>query len=280
MKILVTGGAGFIGSHLINKLIELGHDVNVLDNLTIGDKSRVNEKANFIKGDIREELDIKKSMNGCEAVFHLAAISNVRESNEDENFKINYIGARNVFIIAKKLGAKIIFTSSAAVYGNAKIPNKENIECNPISDYGKNKLKAEKFLENAFIVRMFNVYGPNGNSVINDFCKKTKIGKKITVFGSGMQTRDYIHVDDIVEALIIGLDNEGIYNIANGEEISLLSVIDEIENTSGEKIEPEFTIPNESEIKRSKADISAIKSLGWEPNVNLKEGIKSIWSSL
>jgi UDP-glucose 4-epimerase len=282
MKILVTGGAGFIGSHLVNRLVELGHEVKALDNLSSGKKENINKKANLIIGDIRDESHVRKSMRGCGVVFHLAALTSVRNSNADDNFRINYLGARNVFTKADSLGAKIIFSSSAAVYGNTKLPTKEDAECDPISDYGRNKLKAEKFLagKDAFIARLFNVYGPGGKSVINRFCLNVKQGNHIRIFGSGLQTRDYIHVNDVVDALIFGLENKGTYNIATGEETSVLSVIDMVEKASGQKPETKFEIPIKGDVKRSRADITMIKNLGWKPEINIENGINDVWSSL
>src|SRR3989344_659979 len=175
MKTLVTGGAGFIGSHLAGALMAAGHDVVVLDNLSRGTKQNVPAKARFVKGDIRNEDDVAKAVRGCSFVFHLAAQTEVRFEDPEKDFQVNFSGAKNVFDAARSVGAKVIFASSAAVYGDGKLPLREAGEKKPISDYGRNKLKAEKLLgDGAFIVRIFNVYGPSGPGVINRFCEKLK----------------------------------------------------------------------------------------------------------
>ena len=203
MKILVTGGCGFIGSHLVNKLIGLGQNVIVLDNLSTGKKEYLNPKAEFMHGDIRKIDDVKAVIKDCNTVFHLAASTDVR-ADSDEIFAINSEGSQNVFSLAEKIGAKIIFTSSAAVYGETELA-KEESDCKPISLYGESKLKAEHACpKDSFILRIFNAYGSRGNSVINKFCNKISKKEPITVYGSGLQTRDYVYVSDVIEALLLG----------------------------------------------------------------------------
>ena len=276
MKILVTGGCGFIGSHLVDKLIELDHDVVVLDNLSSGKKKNMNPKATFVYGDIRDIEDVNRAMRNCNIVFHLAAITDAR-SDADDIYKVNYLGSSNVFRIAEKKKAKVIFTSSAAVYGNAI--EKEDSYCEPISQYGKSKLKAEKLCPNdAFIIRLFNAYGPRGNSVINKFCKKMPKYDDITVFGNGLQTRDYIYISDVINALLLGLDNTGLYNVGTGVETSVMDIIEIIRITTRNKPHMKFTTPNKNEVKRSKADISKIKKLKWKPEMDIVYGIRELLS--
>ncbi len=276
MRILVTGGNGFVGRHLTKKLTESGHEAVALDNLSNSQKPAP-EGAELIKGDIRDISDITRAIKGCEAVFHLAAMTNVREDDEKTDYEVNFLGAKNVFHAAKKQNAKVIFTSSAAVYGNAQLC-KEDMECTPISQYGKSKLKAENFLRKempeAFITRSFNIYGPGGKGAINIFCRNVPNYKPVKIFGNGMQTRDYIYVQDVVDALLLGLENSGTYNVGTGYEASLLEVIDTIHAITRAKPEYKFELPNEKEIKRSRADITKIrKELGWSPKVDLKTGI-------
>lgn len=280
MKILVTGGAGFIGSHLVDRLVESGHQINVLDNFSCGKRDWLNKKATLFKGDVESIFDVKKAISGCDAVFHLAAVTDVRNSDDDKIFRVNYMGSKNVFDAAEKQGAKTIFASSAAVYGNADLPNSEGTKLAPISAYGKTKLKAEKLLKDAFIARIFNAYGPRGKSVINRFCANAKAGKKATVFGSGIQSRDYVYVSDVVNALLLGLDHAGTYNVAAGTETTLLNILDIIGDISGTEPSIEFGLPVEGEIKRSRADISKIKALGWSPAVSIEDGIRYVWRSL
>ncbi len=276
MRILVTGGNGFVGRHLVKKLAESGHEIAVLDNLS-NSQTSAPEGAQFIKGDIRDISDVTRAIKGCEAVFHLAAMTNVRDADEKADYEVNFLGAKNVFQAAKKQNAKIIFTSSAAVYGDAAIC-KESMECKPISQYGKSKLKAEnllaKELPEAFITRAFNIYGPGGKSVINTFCRNVPNYKPVKIFGNGMQTRDYVYVQDVADALMLGLEKSGIYNVGTGYDASLLEVLDIIHSITRAKPEYKFELPNEKEIKRSRADMTKTKTeIGWSPKVDLEAGI-------
>ena len=208
--ILVTGGAGFIGSHLVKKLQKAGNDVRVLDDLSSGKKENV-QGAEFIRGDVKSEIDVSKAVKGCEYVFHLAALIDARDMGDDV-FKVNFLGSKNVFAAAQRHGAKVIFTSSAAVYGEGTAGEESSLK--PLNDYGKSKAKAEKLLKSGFIARLFNVYGPGGKSVINRFVKGICAGNgDITIYGTGLQTRDYVYVDDVVDALMLGMSNEGVYNV-------------------------------------------------------------------
>ncbi len=280
MKALVTGGAGFIGSHLVNRLIEAGYDVSVLDNMSTGKKERVNSKANFFRGDVRNEAEVKKAGRDCDVIFHLAAQTDARITDSEKDFQINFIGSKTVFDFSKSMGSKVIFTSSAAVYGDTKLPQKENGDKKPFPDYGRNKLKAEKLLgDDAFIARIFNVYGPSGHGVINIFCEKAKSNSELPVFGTGMQTRDFIFVDDVVDALILGTKHSGTYNVGTQTEISLIQILDTIRDVTRLNLRTKFLPENEHEVKRSKADISRIKTLGWSPKTSLKDGIKITFDS-
>ncbi|MCX6815924.1 MAG: NAD-dependent epimerase/dehydratase family protein [Candidatus Aenigmarchaeota archaeon] len=283
MKVLVTGGAGFIGTLLVNKLVEMGHEVVVLDNLAKGKRENVNEKAVFIGGDVRDGMDVRKAMDGCAVVFHLAAISDVA-GDEDAIYKTNFLGSKNVFEVAKAKNAKIIFASSAAVYGNIDVPHRETAECKPLSQYGKSKLRSEKYLEtlgmNYSILRLFNVYGPKGGGVINKFAKQIIDYKDVVINGNGMQTRDYVFVEDVVDAFIFAMNNNvDLCNVGTGRETSLSTVVDFIHNTTRCKPTVKFTVQRSGEIFRSKADTKKMTELGWEPKIQLEDGIKMILDS-
>ena len=272
MKILVTGGTGFIGTRLVDKLIELGHDVVILDNK----EGKINKKSKYVKGDIGKKIDIEKAIKDCRVVFHLAALVDARGKDKDEMFKINFTGAKNVFSAAIKNRCKIIFTSTAAVYGDAYLA-KEDTPCKPLSYYGRSKLESEKLLDkNSFIVRLFNVYGPGGKVAMNSFCKNVIENKPVNIYGDGKQTRDFVYVSDVVEALILGMRNNGIYNVGSGTEITVKELIEKIEKISGEKAKLNYLPANKQEIKKSRADITRIKKLGWKPKVSLEEGIRNI----
>ena len=272
MKILVTGGTGFIGAHLVDKLIELGHDVIVISNK---EPKRKNKKTKYAKGDITKKGDVEKAMIGCSVVFHLASLIDARSSDQKEMQRVNILGSKNVFSPATKNKCKIIFTSSAAVYGDSK--TKEDSRCKPISDYGKSKMEAEKLLgKDAFIVRLFNVYGPGGKGAVNIFCENIMENKPVNIYGNGLQTRDFVYVSDVVDALILGMKSNGIYNVGSGTEITVKELIEKIEKISRKKAKINYLPANKQEIRKSKADISKIKNLGWKPKVSLEEGIRNI----
>ncbi len=283
MRILVTGGAGFIGSHLCERLINDGHEVVVLDNLSSGKKEWASQKSKFVNGDIRDPTTVATAMQGCGAVFHLAALTDARSSDDDAMYQVNYLGSENVFKLAAAKKCRIIFTSSAAVYGEA-FPCTESARCEPISQYGKSKLKAEALLQrldaNAFIARLFNCYGPRSKSVINKFCEKIPHYKEIVINGSGLQTRDYVHVSDVVSALMLGMENTGLYNVGTGTEISVLHLSDLIHKITNAKPSAKFTSPIAGDIRRSKADIEKIKKLGWEPKISLEHGVRALMADM
>jgi len=276
-RVLVTGGAGFIGHNLVKKLLSLGYEVNVLDDLSTGVRERLPKQAKFFSGNIEDD-DVYRAMEGCTAVFHLAAKTDAR-STGDIIYNTNYLGSKNVFTAAQKLGAKVIFTSSAAVYGDIPIPHKEDAACHPENDYGKSKLKAEKLLsaDKSFIVRLFNVYGPEGNSVINKFCRLIPNYKDIVVYGTGTQTRDYVYVDDVVNALLLGFEMNGLYNVGTAQQVSVLHLTDMISSLTRAKVDIKFQ-PPKKEIMKSKADITKIKQF-WHPEVDLENGITLVLKS-
>ncbi len=275
MKCLVTGGAGFIGSHLTAALLQQGHEVVVLDNFSTGKKENLPKGVKIIEGDIKDDNDVSRAISGCKVVFHLAAIIEARSTDEDAVFNNNFLGSRVVFDAAKQAGVKIIFASSTAVYGETKNSSEES-ECHPISLYGKSKLKAEKICpEESFIVRLFNVYGPGGHSVVNKFVKLIPSYKEVTVYGHGNQTRDYIYVDDVVNALLLGIENSGTYNVGTGKDVSVIELINMISEMTRSKADIVFTEPVPGEIVRSKAVIEKIKSI-WLPHTTLDEGVHKL----
>lgn len=284
MNVLVTGGTGFVGSHLVNRLIETGHEVTVLDNFSYSKNDNINKKASLVTGDIRDPDDIKKTMRDFSAVFHLAAIADARSSDEDAVYKINFIGAKNVFEAALARKAKIIFTSTSAVYGNGDVPACESSICKPLSQYGKSKLNAERWLAQQngeyFIARLFNVYGPGARSAVNQFCRKIINYEDVPVFGNGFQTRDYVYIDDVVNALLLGISNSGIYNVGTGRDTSVMALVDMIHNTTRCKPNVVHIQNVETDVARSRADITKILQTGWAPGVQLEYGIKLVLDSL
>ena len=248
-KAIVTGGAGFIGSHLVDKLIEQGVEVTILDNLSTGKKQNINPKAEFIDCDIFKDTygDLIFLLNGADTVFHLAAKTTVQESIEKPSLynNINVVGTLNLLEAAAAMKVKrFIFSSSSSVYGNAKVPTSEDHPLNPISPYALNKLIGEQYCKlyseiyniDTVCLRYFNVYGDRMNNegyklVFPIFKEQILDNKPLTINNDGEQRRDFIHVDDIVRANILVAKhknnfNGDIYNVGNGKSYSINEIAD------------------------------------------------------
>lgn len=302
-KVVVTGGAGFIGSNLCRKLLELGAKVTVFDNLYSGKMEFINDLLNkglnFVKGDIRYPTEIEEATKDCKYIFHLAAQTSVPFSMENpkEDCEINIVGTLNVLEAARKAGARVVFSSSCAVYGNPeKRPTLETQPTHPIAFYGLTKLLGEKYCEfyqetyNTEIVRfrIFNVYGPNCHGAIYDFIKKLqKNPAKLEVLGTGKQSRDFVYVTDMVDALLraaITPEAAGqVFNIGTGTTTSVAEVakmlieLMELKNTEisfkgGQAWAGDMDITLADNRK-------AMKLLQWTPQVTFREGLKKLISS-
>ena len=294
MNICVTGGAGFIGSHLVDRLINDGHTVLVIDNLSSGSREFVNSKAQFIEMDIR---DSKLSSTICEFkpeyIFHEAAQTEVSVSmnNPKLDCDVNLMGLINVLDAAVKCGVKkLLMPSSAAIYGNLDtLPLDESMIGAPTSFYGLTKLTTEHYLRiyheayglNYLCYRYSNVYGRrqgNGGEggVISIFAKAIANGLPITVYGDGDQTRDFIYVDDVVEANILGLENNitGIYNISTNIASSINSIINKFKCISNSKIDVSYEPERIGDIRDSRLDNKkAQKDLSFKITFNLRDGL-------
>jgi UDP-glucose 4-epimerase len=313
-KILVTGGAGFIGSHLVDALIERGHRVVVIDNLSTGKRENVNKKAKFYKIDICSpkigEI-FKKEKPGI--VFHFAAQINVRKSVKNPLFdaKVNILGSLNIiqnFIQHQtshlkhltsplKLPTFIFASTGGAIYGKAKkIPTPEDYPANPISPYGISKLAVENYLkfykENfglKFIsLRFSNVYGPRQDpkgeaGVVAIFIEKLLKRERPTIFGDGNQTRDFIFVEDVVSACLKAMEYKGkkeIFNIGTGIETSINKLYEIISKLLKTKIKPKYIPEKPGDLKRSCLDISLVKrELKWKTKYNLEKGLEKTINS-
>ncbi|QQG52986.1 MAG: NAD-dependent epimerase/dehydratase family protein [Candidatus Falkowbacteria bacterium] len=295
-KILVTGGAGFIGSNLVDKLISEGHELVVIDNLVSGRKDYVNNKAKLYKVDIRSAKVAKIfKREQFDFVYHLAAQIDVRVSvaNPQLDNDVNVVGALNILENCRVNNVKkIIFSSTGgAIYGEAEeIPTTEYAPTYPLSPYGINKLTFEKYLNyyyqvhglNYTILRFANVYGPRqfkgGEAgVIAIFIDNAVKGLESKMFGDGRQTRDFVCVSDVVEALNAAkeIDCRGEINISTGQESSLLDIISGIEVALGEKIKVKEEAGKAGEQRRSCLSRQRAKDvLNWEPKIDLATGIK------
>jgi len=291
-KVLVTGGAGFIGSHLVDKLVELGHSVLVLDNLVNGKKENVHPKAELHIVDICDFETMNLYFKGIDYVLHLAALPRIPLSIQDPigTSNVNIMGTINVFEASRQNNIKrVVSTSSSSVYGNQdKLPLKEDMTPNPISPYGLQKWVGEKWAKiysqiynlPVVSIRPFNVYGPriDANSdyslALGRFLKLKSIGQPLQINGNGEQTRGYCFVADLVEAFILAMESEKIkggevINAGSDKAYSINYLADLI---GGEKV---YGPDRPGDIKHTKADVSLAKDLlGWEPKMDFDQGVE------
>ena len=306
MKYVVTGGAGFVGSNLVQLLVEEGHEVTVIDNLCksetrdsqfniiLQNLSTVINKIKFEKIDIRDYESMRKVLKNIAGVFHQAALTVVQDSfsRPEEYFDVNVHGTENIFKIANENKFKVVYASSSSVYGHKlETPISEDAERNPINPYGKTKLETEHLVEkysklNVEIIglRYFNIFGIGQTldyaGVITKFLDRMNEGKAPIIFGSGSQIRDFIHVSDVAKANLMAMNSNSsnlIVNIGTGKAVSVLDLANMMTNASGSKIEPMFAEALEGDIEKSHADISqAKKHFNWEPKIELQDWLKEI----
>jgi UDP-glucose 4-epimerase len=283
-RILVTGGAGFIGSFLVRELMSQGFEVRVLDNLSTGSLSNLKEvldSIEFIEGDIRDEITVEKAVRGVEAVVHLAALIDVAESVEkpDLYFDVNAKGTFNLAKASKNVSA-FIFASSCAVYGEPiKTPITEDHPLNPKSPYAATKIAGEAFVSSYsslygykhIIFRFFNVYGPRQSKayagVISEFIKRISKNEPPVIFGDGEQTRDFVHVRDVARAVILALKNDGsgVYNIGSGTSVTINELANIVLKIMDRKLKPVHTAPRPGDIRHSYASIERARRIGYVP---------------
>ena len=304
MKILVTGVAGFIGSHLCLSLLSRGFEVWGLDDLSHGDLGRVEELEEyglrFVKVDIRDRVEVRRVLREVKpvGVAHLAALISVPESFEKPALymAVNVEGTRNLVSAANEVGVeRFVYASSAAVYGNpVRLPIDEDHPTKPVSPYGKSKLLGEKcvlneFRGSAFSLRLFNVYGRGQNpeyaGVITKFLERVSRGEPPIIYGDGEQTRDFVYVGDVVDAFIRALTSSlrgaYVFNIGTGNAVTINQLARMIIKLAGLNVEPIHADPRPGDIRHSYADISRTKRvLGWQPKISLEEGLKRLVENL
>jgi UDP-glucose 4-epimerase len=280
LNILVTGGAGFIGSHLTEELLHDGHVVTVLDNLTTGKRQNlpVDSSVSFVEGDVADLDVVHTAMKGCDAIFHLAAVASVKASVDTPSttHRTNFDGTLAVLETARTLGVRrVIYASSAAVYGDAaSLPVMETSTTKPMSPYAADKLAGEHYLAhfhrqgdlNGIAFRFFNIYGPRQDpaspysGVISIFAERASRGAAVTIHGDGQQTRDFVYVKDLVSILVRSLscpheDELPVINVGRGEAISLLDLIREFEAITGNSLERSFIPSRQGDIRHSLASV-------------------------
>ncbi len=293
MKILVTGGAGFIGKYLVRSLLENGDSVTIFDNFSNSTKDSVSSLidigAKIIEGDITKFLDILNAVKDQDIVIHLAAKISVSESinNPSETFRVNVDGTKNVLAACEKNHVKkLIVSSSAAVYGEGSPDVKltEESKTNPISPYGESKVRMEQEIKqfvsehnmDCVILRFFNIFGIGQSleyaGVITKFMKRITQERRLEIFGNGLQTRDFVAIDDVINSIYnaIQYSKSGTYNIASGKAVTIKELAEQMILLSGKKLEIQYTAAIKGDIRYSQADISlAKKDLGYSPKFEL-----------
>ncbi len=299
MKILITGGAGFIGSWVADAFLEEGHEVLIVDNLSSGIEENIPKEAHFVRADIRERELLEKLFSDFkpDMVDHHAAQIDVRRSVENPAFdaQVNIIGTLNLLELCIKHRVKrFIFASTGgAIYGEPQdLPADENTSPMPISPYGTSKYSVEKYLEyykavygfDYVALRYANVYGPRQNphgeaGVVAIFCDKILSRKPCLIFGDGNQTRDYVFVEDVARANIMSIKAPvGSYNIGTEIETSVNDLVTSLRKASGNEFKVEYAPPRLGEVLRISLDISLAKSIfRWSPGVSLNDGIRQTW---
>lgn len=301
---LVTGGAGFIGSNIVEKLLKLKYRVRIIDNFCTGKIENIKPflgtgKAELIKGNILNPIALKKALKGVTYLSHQAALRSVPRSvaNPKASNKVNVEGTLGLLIAAKKAGVKkIVYASSSSVYGDCrKFPQKEIFKPNPLSPYAVSKLAAENYCivwaKNfgvpAVALRYFNVFGPRQNpgskyaAVVPIFMDLIKKNKPLPVHSTGRQSRDFTYIDNVVSANIKAMLSQAsgeVYNIACGKPHSILEIVKTFEHFHGRKIKVNFYPKRTGDVDKTYADISkAKKDFAYKPLVDFKDGLKKTW---
>lgn len=301
---LVTGGAGFIGSHIVEALIRRGDRVRILDNFSSGKRTNVAHlpEAQVIEGDVRDAGLVRQMVTGTDYVIHQAALVSVPQSMADpmSTHEINVSGTLNILAAAREHHVKrVVLASSCAVYGdNNDLPLKETSATQPLSPYAAAKLIGELYCQTFYraygvptvCLRYFNVYGPrqdpNGDyaAVIPKFALRMKQGQSPIVYGDGLQTRDFVYVDDIVRANLLACQceqaNGQVFNVASGHGTSLLDLVTTLNELRSTQITPQFEPTRAGDIKHSRGDNAKIALLlGFQPATSLMEGLQRVWNS-
>lgn len=301
MKVLVTGGAGFIGSNLVRALLARGDDVRVLDNFSTGSRRNLHgleSDVDVVEGELRSYERVHNAVRGTEIVFHLGALGSVPRSVQDPltSSAVNVEGTLNVQLAARDEGVRrVVFASSSSIYGNQpELPLRESMPPDPISPYGVAKLAAERYCVSfsrvyhsfeTVVLRYFNVFGPRQDptsqyaAVVPRFITAIAAGEPVTIFDDGEQSRDFTYVDNVVAANLLAADAAGasgrIFNVSAGEPTTVNELAETIGRLLGRPIERHYLPPRPGDLRNSWADVSEARDgLGYEPRVGLEEGLR------
>lgn len=301
-RVLVTGGAGFIGGHVAQGLLDAGHAVTVFDNLGTGLRENVPAEAEFILGDVRDADALLHTLSrGHDAVFHIAGQASISKSFDDpgSDLGVNVVGTLNVVNACRRVGIRrLVFASSMTVYGDVDVtPTSEQAPCRPTSNYGVGKYAAERYVQIAGAIddaqlavtslRMFNVYGERQSldnpyqGVLAIFIGRLLRGEPITIHGDGLQTRDFVYVRDVVDAWLRVLDEPrtvgGVFNVGSGRETTINELADAVLHSFGHTRatwEVGAAPAQRGDQRRSRADIGSLnEAIGWQPTVGLTDGM-------
>ena len=292
MRAVVTGGAGFIGSHLVDRLLARGDEVRVVDDLSTGRRELLDGRATLVEHDIRQPFEADGDV-----VFHLAAQADVGTSMERPAFDaaVNVLGTVNTLEAARAAGAHLVFASTGgAIYGDVERPAREDDPLRPVSPYGIAKQAAEAYVEgwnrvhgSAHVrLRFANVYGPRQSAgleggVVAIFLERLATGGQAAIFGDGEQTRDFVHVDDVVSALLAGAERRGgVFNVGSGVETSVTELHRLCAEAVGSSAEPRYEDPRPGDARRSVLDPEhAAAELGWRAETSLDRGIAATFEA-
>ena len=295
MRALVTGGAGFIGSNLVDALVERGDSVEIVDNFSSGKRENVSEQARLHVLDVREPLTDLFADLKPDVCFHLAAQADVRVSIErpDYDAEVNVIGTLRVLEAARAAGSRIVFASTGgAIYGECESPADEASERRPLAPYGTAKLAGEEYLltyqrlygMSNVVLRFGNVFGPRQDphgeaGVVAIFLGRLRDGEICRIFGDGKQERDYVYVGDVVQAILAAAEVEsGVFNVGTGRAISVLELYELCRKVAGSDLAAELAPARTGELQRSVLAIGkAERELGWRPKTSLEEGLRRTW---
>jgi nucleoside-diphosphate-sugar epimerase len=300
VRVLVTGGGGFIGSSLVRRLLEDGHEVRVLDNFATGRRENLLDLLDdieLVEGDLQSYERVHTAVRGCEVVLHQGALPSVPRSVQDPltSHATNVTGTLNVLLASRDEGVRrVVYASSSSVYGaNPELPKHERLLPEPFSPYAVAKLAGEGFCRSfsevfgleTVALRYFNVFGPRQNplsqyaAVIPNFITALRADEQPVVFGDGEQSRDFTYVDNVVEGNLLAMDAHGVsgkvFNIAAGERLSLNGLLGHLRRLMGKEIEARYEDPRPGDVRHSVADVSlAGRELGYRPRVSVEEGLR------
>lgn len=298
MNFLITGGAGFIGSHTADAALAAGHRVRVLDDLSSGDRANLSKRVEFIEGDITNAATVAAAVTGCDIVIHLAALVSVPQSLREPVYthRVNTTGAVTVLDAARQAGVRrFVLASTCAVYGDLPGRKEEDSPTQPLVPYAASKLMAEQWVQlyaraygmETVVLRYFNVYGPRQRAdspysgVLARWCAAIRQGQPCTIFGDGCQTRDFVSVYDAARANLLAATHPALawgdlYHVATGHSVSLNAVLDVLDVVAPQPTSRHYAPPRAGDILHSAGSSAKLQALGWQPQVSLHAALAEL----